>query len=136
MANMKIQEIEGIGPTFGEKLAGIGITDTNTLLAKGRTPAGRKEIAEITGLSDKHILKWVNMADLFRITGVGPEFAELLEVAGVDTVVELGQRNADHLTAKMVEVNDAKKLTRRVPSSNDVSNWVNQAKSMERGIEY
>lgn len=76
------------------------------------------------------------MADLFRISGVGQEFAELLEAAGVDTVPELAQRNAENLTAKMEEVNEAKKLTRRTPSLKEVEKWIAEAKSLPRELEY
>lgn len=130
MANMKIEEVEGIGPTYGEKLVACGVADTDTLLEKGCTVKGRKALAEETGLSEKNILKWVNMADLFRIKGVGSEYADLLERAGVDTVKELQHRRADNLTAKMTEVNDEKKLTRRVPSESEVEGWINQAKEL------
>lgn len=136
MANMKIEDIEGIGPSYGEKLRACGITDTDGLLAKGKTPAGRKELCEGTELSNKLVLKWVNMADLFRIQGVGSEYAELLECSGVDTVKELGTRNAENLHAKMTEVNGEKNLTRRVPTADQVAGWVTEAKSMPAGIEY
>lgn len=136
MANMKIEEIEGIGPAFSEKLRGAGINDTDKLLELCCTKKGRAEAAEKTGISESQILKWANMADLFRINGVGPEYAELLEAAGVDTVKELRHRNAENLAAKCAEVNEQKKLTRSVPSEKVVTGWVEQAKELPPTIEH
>jgi predicted flap endonuclease-1-like 5' DNA nuclease len=136
MANYKIEEIEGIGPVLGEKLRTADITTTDKLLLGTKTKKQRKELAEATGIAEKKILKFANMADLFRISGVGQEYAELLEVAGVDTVPELAMRNAENLTAKMEEVNEAKNLTRRTPSLKEVEKWVAEAKSLPRALEY
>ena len=128
--------IEGIGETYAQTLKEAGILTTEALLEQGSSPAGRKEIAEKTGLSGKLILRWVNMADLFRIKGVGEEYADLLEAAGVDTVPELAQRKPDNLYQKMVEVNQAKKLVRQVPGQVQVKEWVEQAKQLPRRITY
>ena len=136
MANYKIEELEGIGPVLGEKLRNAGVTTTDKMLERGATKKGRKELAEATGISDAKILTFANMADLFRITGVGQEYAELLEAAGVDTVPELAQRNAENLTTKMEEVNETKKLVRRTPSLTEVTKWVEEAKSLPRVLEY
>ncbi len=130
MANLKITEIEGIGPAYAEKLSADGIGDTDTLLEKGCTKAGRAEISKKCDISETLVLKWVNMADLFRIKGVAGEYAELLECSGVDTVKELAQRNAANLAAKMEEVNGEKNLTRKVPSEKTVADWVEQAKGL------
>lgn len=130
MANKKIDAIEGIGPVFAAKLKLAGIKDTDTLLETCCKPSRRKQTAEDTGIDSGRILKWVNMADLCRISGVGPEFAELLECAGVDTVKELRTRNAENLAGKLAEVNEEKKLTRRVPNSSQVSGWIDQAKAL------
>ena len=131
-----IEDIEGIGPAFGEKLKSAGCNTTDDLLQRGKSPAGRKDLAQATGISDGQILKWVNMADLFRIKGVAGQFAELLECAGVDTVKELATRNADNLAAKMAEVNGEKKLTRRVPPPSTVADWVEQAKSLPAKVTH
>lgn len=136
MANYKIEEIEGIGPAYGQKLRDAGVNTTDKLLAATLTKKQRKSLAAQTEISEKLILKFANMADLFRITGVGQEFAELLEAAGVDTVPELAQRNAANLTSKMEEVNETKKLTRRTPSLAEVEKWVEEAKSLPRALEY
>ncbi|MBO6514431.1 MAG: DUF4332 domain-containing protein [Phycisphaerales bacterium] len=136
MANYKVEDVEGIGPTFGEKLRGIGIEDTDALLNACKTKAQRKELAEKSDISETHILKWANMVDLYRISGVGSEFSELLEASGVDTVPELAQRNAENLAAKMVEVNDAKNLCRRTPTGDEVEKWVAEAKTLPRALEY
>ena len=136
MANMKIEEIEGIGPAYGKKLGLAGIGDTNKLLELCCDKKGRKAIAEKTGLSEKQLLSWANMADLFRIKGIGPEFAELLEASGVDTVKELATRNAANLATKMAEVNGEKKLTRTVPSEKVVTGWIEQAKSLPATITH
>jgi predicted flap endonuclease-1-like 5' DNA nuclease len=132
----KISDIEGIGSTYAQKLSGIGISTTEALLKQGATKKGRKEIAEKSGIADKQILKWVNRADLSRIKGIGEEYADLLEVAGVDTVPELGQRNAENLYNKMVEVNTKKKLVRQVPAQSKVEEWVKQAKGLDREVTY
>ena len=132
----QISKIEGIGPVYAEKLRKAGITTTDTLLKKGASPDGRKALAEGTGISGKLILEWVNNADLFRIKGVGEEYADLLEEAGVDTVPELAQRNAANLFAKLKEVNEAKKLVRQLPTEAKVSDWVEQAKVLPRVITY
>ena len=136
MANKKIQEIEGIGAAYGEKLAAAGVSDTDTLMERACEKKGRQELAEATGITETLILKWVNMADLFRINGVGSEFAELLECSGVDTVKELRNRNAENLAAKMAEVNEEKKLTRRVPNQDMVSDWIEQAKGLPPKITH
>lgn len=131
-----ISSIEGIGPVYAEKLAAAGIKTTEALLKEGASRAGRKKIADETGIDDKRILRWVNMADLFRIKGVGEEYSDLLEAAGVDTVKELATRNAANLTAKMAEVNEAKKLVRSLPNEEKVIDWVEQAKSLEPAVTY
>lgn len=136
MANYKIEDIEGIGPTYGEKLREAGVTDTDGLLAACKTPAQRKELADKSGISEKLVLEWANHADLYRIKGVGSEYADLLEAAGVDTVPELAQRNAANLASKLVEVNDAKKLVRSVPNEKEVAGWVEQAAGLGRMLEY
>ncbi len=132
----KLTEIEGIGPAYEEKLQGAGVNSCEELLEKGATAAGRKAIVEASGMDASRILKFVNHADLCRIKGVGGEYSELLEAAGVDTVPELAQRNADNLAAKMAEVNEAKKLVRVLPSAKQVTDWVAQAKELPRVITH
>ena len=128
--------IEGIGPAYAEKLTNAGVTSCEQLLEQGATKSGRAKIVEDSGMSATLILKFVNHADLFRVKGVGGEYAELLEASGVDTVPELAQRNADNLAAKMAEVNEEKKLVRALPSASTVAGWVEQAKEMDRVITH
>jgi predicted flap endonuclease-1-like 5' DNA nuclease len=136
MANMKIDEVEGIGPVYAEKLSAAGITNTDKLLEAGCTKPGRKGLAEETGISEAKLLDWVNMVDLCRVNGIGAEVAELLERAGVDTVRELATRNAENLAAKCAEVNEEKKVTRRVPNSEVVQGWIDQAKDLPPKVEH
>jgi predicted flap endonuclease-1-like 5' DNA nuclease len=132
----KLIDVEGIGPVYAAKLMDAGLGSAEALLDQGATPKGRKEIAEKSGLSDALILEWVNHVDLYRIRGVGSEYADLLEEAGVDTVPELAQRNAEHLLEKMTAVNAEKKLVRRLPVLSQVQSWVEQAKHLERKVSY
>jgi len=136
MAQYKIEDVEGIGPTYGEKLRAAGVMNTDQLLAAGKTMKGRAALAQKTGISEAQILKWVNMVDLYRIKGVGSEFSELLEASGVDTVKELKHRVAANLVQKMNEVNAQKKLTRRVPTETVVTDWIEQARKLPAAVEY
>lgn len=132
----KLIDVEGIGEVYAQKLKAAGVGSTEALLKVGATPKGRQELAEKTGVSEKLILEWVNHVDLFRIRGVGSEYSDLLEAAGVDTVPELAQRNPGHLLEKMTAVNAEKKLVRRLPVLSQVQSWVEQAKSLPRQITY
>jgi predicted flap endonuclease-1-like 5' DNA nuclease len=132
----KLSYVEGIGETYAAKLKAAGVGSTERLLDLGSTPKGRQELAEKSGISEKLILEWVNHVDLFRIKGIGQEYADLLEEAGVDTVPELAQRSPDNLYQKLVEINQQKKLVRVLPSAVKVRAWVNQAKEMPRVIKY
>jgi len=132
----KLLDIEGIGPVYAEKLTGAGVKSIEGLLELGATPKGREELAEKSGISKALILEWVNHADLFRIKGVAEEYSDLLEEAGVDTVVELANRRPDNLHSKMLEVNEEKKLVRRPPSLKEVEKWVAQAKKLPRAVHY
>ena len=132
----KLSKVEGIGEFYAQKLRAAGVRTTQALLEKGASPQGRTEIAEKTGISGKLILEWVNHVDLFRIKGVGEEYSDLLEEAGVDTVPELAQRNPEHLHQKLVAVNREKKLVRQLPTQSQVSNWIEQAKRLPRVITY
>ncbi|MCI5983612.1 MAG: DUF4332 domain-containing protein [Marinilabiliaceae bacterium] len=131
-----IDEIEGIGPAYAEKLIAAGIKTTEDLLTAGAKPSGRKKLEETTGISGKLILKWVNHADLFRINGVAGQFAELLEASGVDTVKEFRHRVPANLKAKMDEVNEQKNLCNRVPSVSELEKMIEQAKVLEPVVSY
>ena len=132
----KIIDIEGIGPVYAQKMAKAGIKTVETLLKEGATSKGRETIAKETGIDKGLVLEWVNHADLYRIKGVAEEYSDLLEEAGVDTVVELATRNPENLYEKIVEVNAAKKLVRRPPSKKEVLKWVAEAKKLPRVIQY
>lgn len=134
MANIK--EIEGIGPANGDKLEAAGIKTLDALLSAGGSKQGRADIAQKTGISESAILEWVNRADLARIKGIGSEYADLLEAAGVDSVPELAQRNAASLHAKMSEINSAKNLVRSMPTESGVGDWIDQAKKLDRAVSH
>ena len=133
---MKIIDIEGIGPAYAAKLAKAGVRTVDGLLKEGATPKGRKEIAEASKVDQTLILGWVNRADLYRIKGVGAQYSDLLEKAGVDTVVELSKRVAGHLYKKMEEVNLAKNLVNGMPGVKKVEDWIEQAKKLPRVVSY
>jgi len=132
----KIIDIEGVGEVYAEKLTAAGISKVSELLEKCAAAKGRKELAEATGISEKLILRWTNHADLFRISGVGPQFAELLEAAGVDTVKEFRHRVAENLQPKLAEVNEAKSICRRVPVVAELQKMIDQAKELEPMVTY
>lgn len=132
----RIEDIQGIGPAHAQKLAAASIDTTGDLLAMCCTPTGRRKVAMATGLSEKKILKWANLADLMRVSGIGPQYSELLESAGVDTIKELGTRNAANLAARMDEVNQEKHLSGAVPSPATVENWIESARHMDPLITY
>ncbi len=133
---MKIIAIEGIGPAYAKKLTKAGIRTVEALLQKGASDKGRKEIAEAAGIDTTLILEWTNRADLFRIRGIGVQYSDLLEKAGVDTVVELSKRIPANLHAKMDEVNKAKNCVNVMPSVKQVEDWIGQAKKLPRVITY
>lgn len=128
--------IEGIGSARAETLKAQGLTTTKDLLDACATPKGRDQVAAATGISSALILKWVNRADLFRVKGVGTQYSDLLEAAGVDTVPELARRRADNLAKKMAEVNEEKKLVRQLPTENQVAAWIESAKALPRAVNY
>ena len=132
----KLEIIEGIGPVYAERLRAAGIGTVEALLRAGATPEGRKELAERTRIGDEYILDWVNRADLMRVRGVGEEYSDLLEKAGVDTVIEMAQRNPDHLYKKLLQVNAEKRLVRRLPNRGMVTRWVEHAKVLPRVVSY
>lgn len=132
----KLDRIEGIGEAYQLKLNAVGINSTESLLDMGCSPEGRKALEEKTGIRHELILEWVNHADLFRIPGIGEEYSDLLEAAGVDTVKELAQRNPDRLYDMLIEKNTQKSLVRRVPSKAQVESWVEAAKNLPRVVTY
>lgn len=132
----KLLDVEGIGPVNAKKLKNAGVGSTDSLLSMGGTAAGRKDLAAKSGVSEKQLLEWVNHVDLFRLKGVGEEYADLLEEAGVDTVVELAQRKADNLLTKMAEVNASKNLVNKLPALSQVEDWIAQAKKLPRAVSY
>ena len=134
MAN--IREIEGIGDASAEKLEAAGIKTIEAFLEAGATAKGRDDLAEKTGLAEKNILKWVNRADLDRVKGIGTQYADLLEAAGVDSAPELAQRNAANLLAKMDEVNASKNLVNKLPSEDQVQGWIDHAKTLPKVVTH
>ena len=131
-----LSKIEGIGPTYAGKLKKVGIKSIEALLEAGATAKGRKDLAAKTGIGDALILNWVNRADLFRVPRVGEQYSDLLEKAGVDTVVELAKRKPENLLTKMAEVNQEKNLVNRLPALKMVEGWVSAAKELPRKVQH
>ena len=132
----RIDEIEGIGPAYKEKLTATGIATTDDLLSQCASAKGRQEMSDKTGLTTSQLLNWADMADLMRISGVGRQFGELLKASGVDTVKELRTRRADNLTVKLAEVNGKKNLAKAVPTETQVQDWIEKAKVTEPMISH
>lgn len=132
----KLSDVQGIGETYAAKLAIAGIHTSEQLLDAGATPIGRKELSTKTGIGDALILKWANHVDLFRIKGVAGQYGELLEAAGVDTVIELAQRKPENLLKKMEEINKQKNLVNRLPALSMITDWIEQAKLLPRKLQY
>lgn len=128
MAN--VADIEGIGPASAEKLEAIGIKSVEDLLEKGASKEGREEIASASGVDESKVAIWVKHADLMRVKGVGPQFSELLQAAGVDSVLELAQRNAENLATKLDEINAERNLTNRVPNAEAIGEMIEFAKGL------
>ncbi|WP_136799325.1 DUF4332 domain-containing protein [Desulfosediminicola ganghwensis] len=132
----RISSIEGIGEKYSDKLEKAGVKTVEALLEVGATRKGRKEIAARAKVSEKMILDWVNRADLFRVKGVGSQYADLLENAGIDSVPELAQRNPEHLFLKLQEINDAKHLVRSMPYLKQVRKWVGRAQDLPKVVSH
>jgi predicted flap endonuclease-1-like 5' DNA nuclease len=134
---MNIEDVEGIGPAFATALAGAGVRTTDDLLAQGGSAAGRERLAGATGLTARRILEWVNHVDLMRLDGVGSEYADLLEAAGVDSCAELAQRNAANLAQTFLELDAARpNWIRRVPGEATVAGWIAQARSLDKVVSH
>jgi predicted flap endonuclease-1-like 5' DNA nuclease len=132
----KLVDVEGIGPANAAKLGKAGVTTPEELLEQAGTRAGRDRLAEATGLSAAHMLKWVNRVDLSRVKGVNTQYADLLEAAGVDTPKELARRNAAHLHEQLATVNAKKRLVRELPAESQVAGWISEAKALPVRVEY
>lgn len=132
----KLTDVEGIGPANAAKLEKAGITTAPDLLAKAGARAGREKLASETGISTAQLLKWVNRIDLSRIKGVGSQYSDLLESAGVDTPKELARRNAANLHAELAKVNASKKLVNALPTLAQVEGWIGEAKGLKPAVEY
>lgn len=132
----KIIDIQGIGPVYAEKLIAAGVNTVPELLERGKTAKGRKELETATGIRHDLILTWVNHADLFRVKGIGPQFSELLEAAGVDTVKELAHRNAANLEKALIETNEKEHRTRRVPALKEIQKMIDLAKELPAVVTY
>jgi predicted flap endonuclease-1-like 5' DNA nuclease len=135
--DVKVEEVEGIGPVYGAKLAGVGVSSTEDLLERGAKPSGRKGLEDATGISHALILEWVNHVDLMRIDGVGSEYSDLLEAAGVDSPAELAQRNAANLATTVQEVTASRPgIVRRIPSETELADWIAQSKKLPKVVEH
>jgi predicted flap endonuclease-1-like 5' DNA nuclease len=132
----RVIDIEGIGEKYAKKLSKVGIRSTRSLLNVAAHRQGRRDLAVETGISQRLLLEWVNLADLMRIKGIGEEYSDLLEEAGVDTIKELKNRVPESLYATLVDTNTIKHLVRRLPSLKDIKSWVKQAKTIESKIRY
>ena len=134
---MKIEDVEGIGETYAEKLSATGVVTTEELLDRGGSAAGRDRLAAETGISERLLLEWVNHVDLMRLDGVGSEYADLLEAAGVDSCAELAQRNAANLAITLQEVDAARPdMVRRVPSEDTIAGWIDQARELTKVVTH
>jgi predicted flap endonuclease-1-like 5' DNA nuclease len=134
---VKIEEVEGIGPVYAGKLGAVGVSSTDDLLERGAKPSGRKALEDATGIDHALILEWVNHVDLMRIDGVGSEYSDLLEAAGVDSPAELAQRNATNLATTVQEVVAARpNIVRRIPSESELQGWIDQSRKLPKVVEH
>jgi len=136
MVNYEIEKIEGIGTVYNEKFRKIGINTVESLLENTKTKKQREELSQKTEINETLILRFANMADLFRIHGIGEEYSELLELSGVDTIIELSKRVPENLLETMSKVNEEKELSRKLPTLSQVNEWINSAKDLPRVLEY
>jgi predicted flap endonuclease-1-like 5' DNA nuclease len=133
---MKIEDVEGIGPAWAAKLTEAGVRTTDDLLMAGGSAGGRQRLDAATGISSKRLGEWVNHVDLMRINGVGSEYADLLEAAGVDSAAELAQRNAKNLAETFQELDAARNTVRDIPAEGVIQRWIDEAKTLDKVVSH
>jgi predicted flap endonuclease-1-like 5' DNA nuclease len=133
---MKVEDIEGIGPKHAATLQAVGVRTSEALLERAGPKAGRDALAAETGISGKLLLEWVNACDLMRVRGIGAQFSDLLEAAGVDSTAELARRNPATLATTFAELNAARATTRRAPTEAMVADWIEQAKQLPKVVTH
>ena len=136
MASYPIADMHAIAPFYMNKLKAAGIRSTTTLLARAATPKLRRELVERTNIPMRLVLDWANIADLTRVRGIALDYAELLSAAGVNTVRDLGRRNAVTLVVRMNKINGEKRRVALMPSEKRVAGWIEAAKALKPGMEY
>lgn len=132
----KVELISGMTEDVALALNMQGVKYSHHLLERVRTPSQRRLLAHELGVDEKVVLRWANHADLIRIHGIGPQYAEFFEAAGVDTVRELAHRVPENLVAKLEEVNAANPMTKRIPALKEVKRYVKEAQQLEPMLEY
>lgn len=131
-----ISELDGITQDHTKLLKSVGIRTTEKLLEAARSMRGRKLLSAKTGIPEKLLLRWANMADRMRIKGIGEDHARLLEAIGVVTVRELKYRNPGHIAKAMRELNGKRKLVRLLPTENAIKRWIVAAGKLDQKISY
>lgn len=131
-----LEDVKGMTKQQADALRAAGVENTDQFLTAAKTPAGRKKLAADTGIEYDAILGLANRADLMRVNGIGEKYGDLLEIAGVDTVPELAQRNPENLRKALEEANGREELVKALPAVSQVANWVEQAKGLGRRLEY
>lgn len=133
--SLSITELHGVNKEISEKLKAAGLSNSDKLLAAMAEPQDRKAWAAKLEISERVLLELANRADLARVDGIGAAYSDLLEYAGVDTIAELATRNPDNLLQKLIDV-AAEHGIGRLPTQEEVYDWVAQAKDLGRGIYY
>ena len=130
--NYQINTIEGIGPEYSSKLNQAGVNTVEDLLKKGADPLARQRLANESGCNEPTLLKWVGMADLFRISGISSQYSELLNECGVTSVNDLSHRNASKLHKKMQQVNQARQVCKVIPRLQTIEHFIHQAQTLPK----
>jgi len=126
-----VKDIKGIGEIFAAKLAARKVTTTDELLLFGATADGRESLRATTGVHSRQILRWCNWADLMRIQGIGPQFTQLLEAAGVGSLKDLAGSRAENLKARIEDEIRLMRLSAAPPSLTEVRRWITEARMMK-----
>lgn len=131
-----IDRLPGLKSQERELLESHGIINTQTLLNCANTAANRLALANQLGLNLKYINKWVALADLARIPGVGCQYCGLTLHSGIASVFQLTQTPFYRLHRQIVRLQVATTISLdKSPSLGDVKRWIEEANAIYQQID-